>query len=141
MISRVSFKNVLRKLVKGRSLVVGDTETEAAQLIKSMLGLSAVSRDFHLGELLEIEHQGIAPPDGILGLTYQLFVDLAVTVRVNIFLYTLPRVNKAAGLVDTVLVSVAEFVPKRTTALHLMVPWQMVEPKDQILGTGFHIVI
>jgi arabinoxylan arabinofuranohydrolase len=95
----------------------------------------------HIRECLEIEHQRITPPDGVLGLTHQFVMNLAVTVRIHVFLNALPCAYKAACFLNTLLKCIAKLVPEGASALHLIIPRQMMEPQDEFLGTSINIVI
>ena len=97
--------------------------------------------DGTMGEGLEVEQTGIAPPFGIAGLNAELALNLIETLRVDVRLHGIPDGEEMTGLMDTFVVLVAQLVPEGATALHTEVPRHVVEPGQQILRTGVDVVV
>ena len=103
-------------------LVHGDVDLVAHHLVEVMDGVLHVVGDGEIGELLEIEQAGIAPPYGIAGLDAQFPLHLVEALCVHIRLHVVPDCQELPRLMHALVVFVAQLIPERTSALHLMVP-------------------
>ena len=92
-------------------------------------------------ERLEIEQAGIAPPFAVADLDTQFALYLIEALFIDPRLHGIPDFQETAGLMNTLVVLMTEFVPERATALHLVVPRHVVEPGQQILRTGVDVVV
>ena len=106
--------------------VHGDGNAELHHLVEVVDGMLYVLRDGTMGEGLEVEQTGVAPPLGIAGLDAELTLNLIETLRVDVWLHGIPDGEEMTGLMDTFVVLVAQLVPEGATALHTEVPRHVV---------------
>ena len=97
--------------------------------------------DRTLGERLEVEQASIAPPLAVAGLDAELALHLLETLSIDVGLYGIPDSEETTGFVNTVIILVTELVSEGAAALHLMIPGYMMEPSQQVLGTGVDVVV
>ena len=121
--------------------VHADGNVELHHLVEVVDGMLYVLWNGTMGEGLEVEQTGVAPPFSIAGLDAELALNLIKTLRIDVRLHSIPDGEEMTGLMDTFVVFVAQFIPEGATALHAEVPRHVVEPGQQILRTGIDVVV
>lgn len=124
-----------------RVLVHADGDVELHHLVKVVDGMLHVLWDGAAGEGLEIEQTGITPPLGITSLDAELALHLAEALGIDIGLHGVPDDEEMTYLAESVVVLVAQLIPEGASALHAVVPGNVVKPREQVLRTGVDVVV
>ena len=96
---------------------------------------------------MEIVEASLAPLAGVLLLVQQTVFHFLPAARVVLVglqdegTHLLPDGVETVNFCHTAVIVRTEFLPERTTALHLMCPGYVVEPEQQVFGAGLEVII
>ena len=81
------------------------------------------------------------PPPGIARLTFEAPQHGLIAFCVKVRLHVLPYLDELLCLTGSLLVVVAERLPEGVPIGHEVVPGDVVEPEEEVLGTGVEVVV
>lgn len=118
------------------ALVETDTQTSLLTLIERVDRWFEIVGEGEAVERLEVEETTILPPLCIAGLGHEAKLHVGKDLWVNAILETVPLALQLTSLVQSMLIAIAELMPKGAARLALVIPAYMVEPEQVLVWTG-----